>query len=88
MRLRPQKEWTSARDFDELSEKFKAQIEGAVPGTFVSVSQPIEDKTNEMISGSRAGVSVKVNGINLEELVRLSDQIGDVARKIPPWCCT
>jgi cobalt-zinc-cadmium resistance protein CzcA len=83
VRLRPQKEWTSARDFDELSEAFKAKIEGAVPGTFVSVSQPIEDKTNEMISGSRADVSIKVNGVNLEDLVRLSDKIGEVVRKIP-----
>jgi cobalt-zinc-cadmium resistance protein CzcA len=83
VRLKPQKEWTSARDFDELSEAFKAKIEGAVPGTFVSVSQPIEDKTNEMISGSRADVSIKVNGVNLEELVRLSDRIGEVVRKIP-----
>lgn len=82
VRLRPMNEWTTAHDFDELSEAFKSRIEGAVPGTFVSVSQPIEDKTNEMISGSRADVSIKVNGTSLEELVRMSDLIGDTVRKI------
>nr|MCU0656684.1 CusA/CzcA family heavy metal efflux RND transporter [Polyangiaceae bacterium] len=82
VRLRPQKEWTTAHDFDDLSEAIKAKVEGAVPGTFVSVSQPIEDKTNEMISGSRADVSIKVTGVGLEELVGLSDQIGNVVKKI------
>ncbi len=49
----------SARDFDELSVKMKDAIESRVPGTFVSVSQPIEDRTNEIISGSRADVSIQ-----------------------------
>jgi cobalt-zinc-cadmium resistance protein CzcA len=82
VRLKPQKEWVSAHDFDDLSELFKSKIEGAVPGTFVSVSQPIEDKTNEMISGSRADVSIKVTGVNLDELVRLSNLIGDTVKKV------
>ncbi len=76
MRLRPLGEWTSAHDFDDLSEAFKARVESSVPGTFVSVSQPIEDKTNEMISGSRADVSIKVFGADLDELARLASLIG------------
>ncbi|RYE77670.1 MAG: efflux RND transporter permease subunit, partial [Myxococcales bacterium] len=75
-RLKPMKEWTTAHDFDSLSEIIKARVESQVPGTYVSVSQPIEDKTNEMISGSRADVSIKVTGTDLDELVRLSDEIG------------
>jgi cobalt-zinc-cadmium resistance protein CzcA len=83
MRLRPLEEWTSARDFDDLSEAFKTRIESQVPGTFVSVSQPIEDKTNEMISGSRADVSIKVFGGDLDELARLSEAIGERVKTVP-----
>ncbi|HYP88516.1 MAG TPA: efflux RND transporter permease subunit, partial [Polyangiaceae bacterium] len=50
VRLKPLNEWTTAKDFDSLSEQFKNRIESQVPGTFVSVSQPIEDRTNELIS--------------------------------------
>jgi heavy metal efflux system protein len=75
--LRPLKAWKSAEDFDGLSELWKDRIESEVPGTFVSVSQPIEDLTNQMISGSRADVSIKVFGADLDELVRLSNLVGE-----------
>jgi cobalt-zinc-cadmium resistance protein CzcA len=74
--LKPMKEWTSAHDFDDLSVLIKNQVEAEVPGTFVSVSQPIEDLTNQLISGSRADVSIKIYGEQLEELVKLSNLIG------------
>lgn len=83
VRLRSPNEWTSARDFDQLSEVFKRTVESAVPGTFVSVSQPIEDKTNELISGSRADVSIKVVGTNIDDLARLADAIGTRIKTIP-----
>jgi cobalt-zinc-cadmium resistance protein CzcA len=82
MRLAPLETWTSARDFDDLSEAFKARIESEVPGTFVSVSQPIEDKTNEMISGSRADVSIKLFGADLDELAKVSDAIGEKVKGV------
>ena len=82
IRLRPMSEWKSAHDFDDLSELFKNRIESQVPGTFVSVSQPIEDKTNEMISGSRADVSIKVFGSDLDELARISDAIGERVKAV------
>jgi len=75
VRLKPIDQWTSAHDFDDLSVAVKNAIESKVPGTFVSVSQPIEDRTNELISGSRADVKVEVEGKDLNELVRISDEI-------------
>lgn len=82
VRLRPLGEWTSAHDFDDLSELFKTQIENKVPGTFVSVSQPIEDRTNELISGSRADVQIQIFGERLEELMKLAQTVGHRVRKI------
>ena len=80
--LRPKKEWTTAQDFDEFSVMVKDEIEKNVPGTFVSVSQPIEDKTNELISGSRADVQISIFGDDLEELRRVSDEVAGVVRGI------
>ncbi len=82
VRLKPVDQWTSAETFDELSELFKSAIENRVPGTFVSVSQPIEDKTNELISGSRADVSIQIYGTELEELADLANRVKGVVRGI------
>src|SRR5450432_205775 len=76
--LKPESEWTSAHDLDDLSELFKHAIESEVPGTFVSVSQPIEDKTNELISGSRADVQIALFGESLSELKRLSEEVANL----------
>jgi cobalt-zinc-cadmium resistance protein CzcA len=80
--LRPKKEWTTAQDFDAFSVLVKDEIEKNVPGTFVSVSQPIEDKTNELISGSRADVQISIFGDELEELRRVSDDVAGIVRGI------
>lgn len=82
VRLKPIDTWTTAHDFDALSERMKDAIERSVPGTYVSVSQPIEDKTNELISGSRADVSIQIYGPELEELAKLANRTKEVVRGI------
>jgi cobalt-zinc-cadmium resistance protein CzcA len=82
VRLKPPEEWTSAEDFDSLSEKFKNRIEAEVPGTFVSVSQPIEDRTNELISGSRADVQIQIFGNDLPKLADLARRVAERVRRI------
>jgi cobalt-zinc-cadmium resistance protein CzcA len=54
-----------AHDLDALGELMKTAIEREVPSTFVSISQPIEDRTNELISGSRADVAIHLFGEDL-----------------------
>ncbi len=80
--LRPKKQWTTAHDLDSFSEILKNAIESEVPGTFVSISQPIEDKTNELISGSRADVQIAISGDELGELKRLSEEVGGLVRQV------
>ena len=83
VRLRPIKEWTTAQTFDDLSAVLKQAIEREVAGTFISVSQPIEDRTNEIISGSRADVAIQIYGPELHELARLANQVRDTVKTIP-----
>jgi cobalt-zinc-cadmium resistance protein CzcA len=82
VRLKPKKDWTTAHDLDGLSVAFKTALEREVPSTFFSISQPIEDRTNEMISGSRADVQIMLTGTDLLELKRLSEAIRDAVRGI------
>jgi cobalt-zinc-cadmium resistance protein CzcA len=81
--LKPKEEWTTAHDLDGLSIAVKDAIEGSIPGTFVSVSQPIEDKTNELVSGSRADVQINIFGSDLAQLKDFSEQVAAVVRKVP-----
>jgi cobalt-zinc-cadmium resistance protein CzcA len=74
--------WKTATDFDAFSVAVKDEIEKNVPGTFVSVSQPIEDKTNELISGSRADVQISIFGDELEDLRKKSDEVAAVIRTV------
>jgi heavy metal efflux system protein len=82
-RLKPKSQWTTSHDLDSFSEVLKTAIESEVPGTFVSISQPIEDKTNELISGSRADVQIAIFGDDLAVLKSLSEQVGGVVREVP-----
>lgn len=80
--LKPKKDWTTTKDFDDLSAAMKDAVESRVPGTFVAVSQPIEDRTNELISGSRADVQIAVFGEDLKELRRIADEVGRIVREV------
>ncbi|MET0342275.1 MAG: CusA/CzcA family heavy metal efflux RND transporter [Polyangiales bacterium] len=83
VKLKPKEEWTTAEDLDSLGEAMKTAIEKEVPSTFVSISQPIEDRTNEMISGSRADVAVQLFGPDLNRLTDLGRKLGKVLRETP-----
>jgi cobalt-zinc-cadmium resistance protein CzcA len=83
VKLAPKQEWKSAQDLDALGEAIKEAIEREVPATFVSVSQPIEDRVNQLLAGSRADVVIKVFGQDLDVLKKTADEIGKVVRDIP-----
>ena len=73
VKLRRANEWTTAHDLDDLGEVIKTAIEREVPATFVSVSQPIEDRVNQLLAGSRADVVIKVFGDDLTTLKQTAD---------------
>ena len=82
VKLKEKDEWTSAHDLDALGDALKTAIEREVPATFVSVSQPIEDRVNQLLSGSRADVAVKVFGPDLLVAKGLADRIGATMAKV------
>ena len=81
--LRPHAQWRTAHDLDTLGEIMKNAIEREVPSTFVSISQPIEDRTNELISGSRADVAIHLFGDDLSTMSDIGNTIGRLMRDTP-----
>jgi len=76
LKLKPKQLWREGLDFDALSTELKHRIESRVAGTFVSISQPIEDKTNEIVSGSRADVQIQLFGTDLTTMTQITADIG------------
>ncbi len=73
--LRPQEEWTGEY---QTKAEFVAALEQAikgVPGSNYEFTQPIEMRFNELISGVRADVAVKVFGDDMEVLHELGEQV-------------
>lgn len=79
--LKDKKEWTSAHSRDELAEKMTKALED-IPGVTFGVSQPIQLRSNELISGVRQDIGIKVFGDDLQKLTELSQQIGKIVSSV------
>src|SRR4029078_2482314 len=83
VKLAPKEEWKRGNDLYVLGGAIRKASENEVPATFVSVSQPIEDRVNQLLAGSRADVVIKLFGDDLALLKPTADQIGRVIRDVP-----
>lgn len=83
VQLKEKELWTTAHDLDTLGEKIKQAVEREVPATFVSVSQPIEDRVNQLLSGSRADLVLKVFGPDLQVSKAIAEEAAALLRTIP-----
>ena len=68
--LKPHSEWTTVETKDELAEKFKEAL-AIIPGMEFEFTQPIEMRFNELITGVRADLAIKVFGEDLDVLSKL-----------------
>ena len=71
--LKPRAEWTSADSREALANKMKAALQ-VLPGISYEFSQPIQLRFNELISGARQDVAVKIYGEDLARLATLGAQ--------------
>ncbi|PPJ41650.1 MULTISPECIES: CusA/CzcA family heavy metal efflux RND transporter [unclassified Pseudoxanthomonas] len=80
--LKPRNEWPDPR---KTKAALVAEIETAVkqiPGNNYEFTQPIQMRMNELISGVRADVAIKVYGDDLDTLVKLGEQVEAVAKAV------
>ncbi|MFT7364443.1 MAG: cobalt-zinc-cadmium resistance protein CzcA, partial [Algoriphagus sp.] len=66
--LHPPSEWTTVETKDELAEAFKEALK-IIPGLEFEFTQPIEMRFNELITGVRADLAIKVFGEDLDVLL-------------------
>jgi len=81
--LKDRKDWPNPR---KSKATLVAEIEVAVkkiPGNNYEFTQPIQMRMNELISGVRADVAIKVYGDDLETLTEVGEAIEKIAAKIP-----
>lgn len=79
--LKPKKEWTSAKNFPELSKKMSEAI-AEVPGLTTSFQYPVQMRFNELMTGARQDVVVKIFGENLDSLAFYAQKMGNVIQKV------
>ncbi|NEM98470.1 CusA/CzcA family heavy metal efflux RND transporter [Pontibacter burrus] len=78
--LKDRDEWTSASTREELAAKMDSALQ-VIPGVNYGFQQPIQLRFNELITGARQDVAVKIYGEDLDELSRLA---ADAERIIRP----
>ncbi len=79
--LKPKDEWVSANTKDELADRFKEAL-AIIPGLEVEFTQPIEMRFNELITGVRADIAIKIFGENLDILNSKAQQIKNLIRDV------
>lgn len=79
--LKPPSQWKRAATQDELTRLIHKTLR-EMPGQRIAMTQPIEMRLNEMISGVRSDVAVKLFGDDFDVLVDKADEIQQVLRSI------
>ncbi|WP_439184055.1 CusA/CzcA family heavy metal efflux RND transporter [Carboxylicivirga taeanensis] len=82
IKLHPKSEWTSADSKEELAEQFKEAL-SVIPGVEYEFTQPIEMRFNELITGVRADIAVKIFGEDLTYLDAKANEIKQLIEGVP-----
>nr|WP_294858553.1 CusA/CzcA family heavy metal efflux RND transporter [uncultured Fluviicola sp.] len=80
--LKDKSEWTSASTRDELAEKMQLKLEEHIPGVSFGFQQPIQMRFNELMTGARQDVVIKIYGEDLDKLSKYAKQIGAISQQI------
>ncbi|MHC1707049.1 MAG: CusA/CzcA family heavy metal efflux RND transporter [Bacteroidales bacterium] len=82
IKLKPKKTWTTAKNKEVLAEKFKEAL-SVIPGIEYEFTQPIEMRFNELITGVRSDIAIKIFGDDLDYLNRKAIEVKDLVSEIP-----
>jgi cobalt-zinc-cadmium resistance protein CzcA len=80
---KPQSEWTEKIPYAKLAAEMQEAMEKVVPTAVFGATQPIQSRVEELISGVRATLALKLYGEDLETLDRLTAQMKGVLDKVP-----
>lgn len=81
VKLKEKSEWVSATTQEELANKMDEAI-ASLPGISVEFSQPIEMRFNELLTGVKSDLAIKIYGEDLEKLQALGNQAAELIQPI------
>lgn len=79
--LKPQSEWKSGKTYDELGDAIEEKL-SVIPGVTVEKSQPIQMRFNELMTGIKQDVAVKIFGENLDTLAINAEKVSKVIQSV------
>ena len=79
--LKDPKEWTSAKSQPELAEKMAHALQ-VIPGVTFGFQQPIQMRFNELISGAKQDVVLKIYGEDLDQLADYAARTAKLVRQV------
>jgi heavy metal efflux system protein len=82
IKLKPKKLWTSANSKEALADKFKEAL-SIIPGVEYEFTQPIEMRFNELITGVRSDIAIKIFGEDLEYINQKALEIKNLIADVP-----
>ena len=80
--LKPKAEWTSAKTTPELMEKMEETL-SAIPGLEAEISQPIQMRNNELLTGIKQDVAIKIFGDDLDVLTQQAGKVKKMIEGVP-----
>lgn len=82
IKLHPRKQWVSADNKEALAEKFKEAL-SVIPGIEYEFTQPIEMRFNELVTGVRSDIAIKLFGEDLDYINEKAKEIEKLVRQVP-----
>jgi cobalt-zinc-cadmium resistance protein CzcA len=79
--LKPRDEWPRGWTQDDIAEAMRDKLK-ALPGVQIVMAQPISDRVDEMVTGVRSDVAIKVFGDDLDTLRKKAEEIAKVAQTV------
>lgn len=79
--LKPKAEWTSAETTDELMEKMEKTLK-VIPGLEAEISQPIQMRNNELLTGIKQDVAIKIFGDDLDVLTQQAMKVERLVKNV------
>ncbi len=74
--------WTTTKNYWDLADTLYNALH-SIPGVFFEINQPIQMRFNELMTGVRQDVAIKIYGPDLDTLVHYAGQIASLVQDIP-----
>ncbi|UZJ64552.1 efflux RND transporter permease subunit [Sphingobacterium sp. KU25419] len=79
--LKPMSEWKSGDTYTGLADRMLDSL-SVIPGVFFEASQPIQMRFNELMTGVRQDVAIKIFGENIDSLATIASRVGQVVQSV------